>query len=347
MAMRFGVFVPQGWRMDLAEIGDPVEQYEAMTRAARTADEGGWDSIWVYDHFHTVPEPSQNTTFECWTITATLARDTKRVKVGQMVTCNGYRNPALFAKIASTVDVASHGRLYAGFGAGWYEHEWKAYGYEWDETPVRMAKFREAVEIIHRMWTEDRPVFEGKHYRIDGPINEPKGVQKPHPPLWIGGGGEQVTLKLVARFGDACNVGGGDPDVIRRKLEVLRRHCDAVGRDYDEIIKSTSLNVHLVDPGKDPEVETEATRRTLNSTYEEYGRGYLIGGVEDLKRKVEQVQEAGIDYVIIYLARAAYEPHRIRQLANDVIPAFSGESGSLPPRYAIPDAANPETSTGD
>ena len=118
MAVKFGVFVPQGWRMDLAQIEDPIEKYEAMTRVALAADRGPWDAIWVYDHFHTVPEPKLEATFECWTITSTLVRDTKRVRVGQMVGCNGYRNPALYAKIASTVDVASHGRLNAGIGAG-------------------------------------------------------------------------------------------------------------------------------------------------------------------------------------------------------------------------------------
>src|SRR3954468_24626207 len=133
--MKFGMMVPQGWRMDLVDIPDPVEQYEAMTTVAKVADEGGWDAIFLYDHFHTVPRPEHETTFECWTATATLARDTKRVKLGQMVGCNGYRQPSLYAKIASTVDVASHGRLYAGIGAGWYEHEWKAYGYEWNDTP--------------------------------------------------------------------------------------------------------------------------------------------------------------------------------------------------------------------
>ena len=191
MPIKFGVFVPQGWRMDLAEIDDPIEQYETMTRVARAADEGGWDSIWVFDHFHTVPTPELETCFECWTITATLARDTQNVKIGQMVDCNGYRHPALYAKIASTVDVASHGRLYAGIGAGWYEHEWRAYGYDFPELRDRMGMVREACEIIHRMWTEDYPKFEGKYYSIDGPINEPKGVQKPHPPFWIGGGGER------------------------------------------------------------------------------------------------------------------------------------------------------------
>ncbi len=142
MATKFGVFVPQGWRMDLVEIDDPIEKYEAMTNVAREADKGGWDSIWVFDHFHTVPEPTMEATFECWTISASLARDTQNVNIGQMVGCNGYRNPSLYAKIASTVDVASHGRLYAGIGAGWYEHEWRAYGYEWTETAERMGMFR-------------------------------------------------------------------------------------------------------------------------------------------------------------------------------------------------------------
>src|SRR5579859_5391643 len=230
MTVRFGVFVPQGWRMDLVEIDDPIEQYEAMTRAARAADaEAGWDSIWVFDHFHTVPTPEMETTFECWTITATLARDTSRVKVGQMVTCNGYRNPALLAKIASTVDVASHGRLYLGIGAGWYEHEYRAYGYDYPDAPERLRYLREAVQIILAMWTEDEAVFEGKYYQVHGAINQPKGVQKPHIPLLIGGGGERVTLKLVAQYGDACNI-GGDLATIERKFAVLKQHCESIGR---------------------------------------------------------------------------------------------------------------------
>src|SRR6476469_9104386 len=240
---RFGIFVPQGWRMDLVGIADPVDQWEAMTAVARAADAGTWDSIWLYDHFHTVPQPTMETTFECWTATAALARDTQRVNIGQMVGCNGYRNPALYAKISSTVDVASNGRLYAGIGAGWYEHEWRAYGYEWPELRDRMGAFREAVQIVHGMWTEDGFQFKGKYYSVDKPINEPKGVRKPHPSLWIGGGGEKVTLKLVAQYGDAANIGAGDPAVIADKIAILQQHCEAVGRDHNEIIKSTNLHV--------------------------------------------------------------------------------------------------------
>ena len=154
--------------------------------------------------------------------------------------------------------------MYAGIGAGWYEHEWRAYGYGFPELRDRMGRFREACEIIHRMWTEDYPRFDGKYYTIDAPINEPKGVQKPHPSFWIGGGGEKVTLKLVAKWGDACNVAGSvaaDVDTIRHKLEGLKRHCDDLGRDYDEIIKSTSVDIHVVDDMNEAEQATAAARR--------------------------------------------------------------------------------------
>ncbi len=320
--VKFGVFVPQGWRMDLVEIKDPVEQYEAMTRVAKAVDaEPAWDSIWVYDHFHTVPEPTMETTFECWTITATLARDTERVKIGQMVGCNGYRNPALYAKIASTVDVASHGRLYAGFGAGWYEHEWRAYGYGFPEVPERMRMFREACEIIHKMWTEDKPAFEGKHYTIDGPINEPKnatGTPEKKIPLWLGGGGEKVTLKLVAQYGDACNVGGGDADTIRQKLEVLKGHCETVGRNYDDIVKSTSVNVFLVDEGAKPEDATVAARGAMS--HEEFSQSFWVGTPQEIAARMQPLVDAGADYIITYLPRLAYDQEPLRRFASEVIP---------------------------
>ena len=320
MSVRFGVFVPQGWRMDLVEIADPIEKFEAMTSVARAADEGGWDSIWVFDHFHTVPKPVLEATFECWTITATLARDTKRVNIGQMVTCNGYRNPALLAKIASTVDVASHGRLYTGLGAGWYEHEWKAYGYAWPELRERMGQFRKAVEIVHRMWTEDYPRFEGKYYKIDGPINEPKGVRKPHPPLWIGGGGEQVTLKLVAKFGDACNL-GGSPENVAHKLDILKGHCDAAGRDYAEITKSTGLSVFLLEPGSNAESATVQARDGVS--LEEYMQNTVVGTPEQVRERIQALVDVGIDYVIVSIPRVAYDQEPLRRFAREVIPLFA------------------------
>ncbi len=319
--MTFGVFAPQGWKMDLTGIADPVEQFEAMTAVAKAADNGPWDSIWVYDHFHTVPQPTQNTVFESWTISATLARDTTRVNIGQMVNCNGYRNPALFAKIASTVDVASHGRLFAGYGAGWYEHEWRAYGYGFPDTKERMAAFREGVQIIHRMWTEDNPTFSGKYYSIDGPINEPKSARPGRKvPLWIGGGGEQVTLKLVAQYADACNVGRGDPEVIRHKLEVLRGQCEAVGRPYDDIVHSTEYYVYPVADGADPVTASAPLRETMgNMTWEDFSTDNVVGTVDAIAERIQAGIEAGADYGIVYLPGVAYDHDVLHRFEEGVI----------------------------
>jgi F420-dependent oxidoreductase-like protein len=304
--------------MDLVDIVDPVEQYEAMTRVAQAVDSiDAYDSIWVYDHFHTVPRPELETVFECWAITAGLARDTRRVRIGQMVTCNGHRNPALLAKMASTVDVMSHGRLNVGLGAGWYEHEWRAYGYGFPEVRARMRAFREATEIVVKMWTEDCPIFSGEYYTIDRPINEPKGVQKPHPPLWIGGSGEQVTLQLVAKYGDACNV-GGDPTTLRRKFGVLRSHCEEQGRNYDDVIRSTSLeDLLLLRAGQDPEVAKEQARSATGISF--------AGTVDELTTHIRALVDAGVNYVIVSFPGLAYDHEPLYRFAEDVVPRFAGD----------------------
>jgi F420-dependent oxidoreductase-like protein len=316
MAVRFGIFVPQGWRMDLQEIADPIEQYEAMTRVALAADaEPAYDSIWVYDHFHTIPTPELATVFECWTITAALARDTQRVNIGQMVTCNGYRNPALLAKMASTVDVLSHGRLYCGLGAGWYEHEWRAYGYGFPETRERMRAFREAVQIISKMWTENHPTLSGEYYTIDGPINEPKGARKPHPSFWIGGSGEQVTLKLVAQYADACNI-GGDAETVRHKLAVLRQHCEHAGRSYDEITRSTSIeDAVLLKPGENA---NDAVARAASANGNDF-----VGTSEQMVEHIQTLVDAGANYVIVSFPRVAYDHEPLHRFAEEVAPHFA------------------------
>jgi F420-dependent oxidoreductase-like protein len=326
MPVRFGVFAPQGWRLDLTELADPIAQYEAMTAVARAADAlAVFDSIWLYDHFHTVPRPTLQTTFEAWTSTAALARDTSRVHIGQMVTCAGYRAPALLAKMASTVDVLSHGRLYCGLGAGWYEQEWRAYGYGFPETRRRMRAFAEACAILTKMWTEEYPEFAGEMYTIDKPINEPKGVRQPHPALWIGGSGEQVTLKLVARYGDACNI-GGEPAQVERKLAVLRRHCDTLGRDYESIIRSSNLNIFPLAAGEDAEKATAQARKALGVSLEEFANAYpnglLIATAERIAERLQQQLDAGANYLIFYLPGVAYDHTRLQIMAEEVLPRF-------------------------
>jgi len=302
MAMDFGIVVPQGWRMDLAGIADPVEAYETMSRVAQEAEALGFHSIWLYDHFHTVPVPSQEVTFECWTSIAALARDTKRVRVGQIVTCNGYRNPALLAKMASTVDALSHGRLVLGIGAGWYEHEYRAYGYSYPETAERLKRLREAVQIILAMWTQEEATFEGTYYQVKGAINQPKGAQKPHIPLLIGGGGEKVTLRLVAQYGDACNV-GGDIATIKHKFAVLKQHCDELGRDYNSIRCTTLIDDCAIAETEDAAIAklTPAQRNDLESLRQTQ----LIGTPAMILQRLKELEEAGVQEIIIRFVDAA------------------------------------------
>jgi len=180
--------------------------------------------------------------------------------------------------------------------------------------------FREACEIIHRMWTEDYPRFQGKYYTIDGPINEPKGAQSPHPPFWIGGGGEKVTLRLVAPWGDACYV-FGDPDRLRHKFGVLRGHCEDLGRDYEEIVRSTSINVHLLEEGEDPQEATALARG--NRSYDEYSKEYMVGTAEEIVERLQPRVEAGVNYFIVYLPRVAYDPAMVERFAREVVPRFA------------------------
>jgi F420-dependent oxidoreductase-like protein len=293
MALQFGVSLPQGWNMELASIKDPVEAYEALTRVARTADELGFASVWLVDHFHTVPHPSQEVTFECWTTTAAIARDTKRVRVGQAVTCTGYRNPALLAHMASTVDVLSHGRLNFGIGAGWHEHEYRAYGYEYPDTPERLRRLGEAAQVILAMWTQDEAVFEGRYYHVHGAINQPKGVQKPRIPLLIGGVGEQVTLKLVAQYADACNL-WGDLPTIERKLSVLKHHCETVGREYESIRRTAGAYCAI--GATDEQARSKVPAALLNRPT---GQGALIGTPETIRPRLAELEAAGVQEVIL------------------------------------------------
>jgi F420-dependent oxidoreductase-like protein len=317
MALQIGLIVPQGWRMDLVGMADPVEAYETMTRVALLAEELGFDSIWLYDHFHTVPQPTQEITFESWTSTAALARDTKRVRIGQIVTCNGYRNPALLAKMASTVDVLSHGRLELGIGAGWYEHEYRAYGYTYPDAPTRLRYLREAVQVILKMWSEEEATFEGKYYQVRGAINQPKGVQKPHIPLLIGGGGEKVTLKLVAQYGDACNVGHLDNEGLAHKFAVLKEHCENVGRDYNEIRRNVLFNCAIAETDAEALKKAEAFRRNIPSgRMREQG---LVGTPDVIRARLREIEQAGAQEIIIYLPDASHL-ESVRLLASACLP---------------------------
>jgi F420-dependent oxidoreductase-like protein len=312
--MKYGILLPQGLAMDLASIKDPVEAYEAITRVAQTADESGYHSVWLADHFHTIPQPSQEVTFECWTTTAALARDTKRVRIGQTVTCNGYRNPALLAKMASTVDVLSHGRLNFGIGAGWSEQEYRAYGYEYPDAPERLRMLREAIQVILAMWTQEEAVFEGKYYQICGAINQPKGVQKPHIPLLIGGSGEKVTLKLVAQYGNACDI-SGDLATLERKFALLKEHCETVGRDYHAIHRTARTACILADS------DEEAVAKTPEFVKARFGNALssvLIGSPDTIRQRIADYEAAGVQELRIIFPDVL-QLNSIRHFASEFI----------------------------
>ncbi len=324
--VRFGLFVPQGWILDLVDIEDPVEQFETMSRVARAAERLGFDSIWLFDHFHTYHRPVLETTFEAWTSTAALARDTSRIRIGQMVTCNGYRNPALLAKMASTVDVLSHGRLEFGIGAGWYEHEYDAYGYPFPPVVDRLRMLDEALQVIHAMWSQPHASFEGEFYRIDGAINEPKGVQRPHPPIWIGGSGERVTLRLAAQYGDATNFGGHLDDMgwYRHKFEVIREHCEAFRRDPDELIRSSNVETTLLGAGDDPDELTRRYRR--DQSLDEYRTHAIVGGPQEIIDTYGRLVDAGVSYIVVSDLPGLARLEVLEALARDVLPAFRDAS---------------------
>jgi F420-dependent oxidoreductase-like protein len=226
----FGMFMPQGWKMELASIDGAQAKWQTAVDIALRVEALGYDSLWVYDHFHNVPKPANEAVFECWTTMAAISQLTSRVRLGQMVGCNSYRQPSVLAKITSTVDIISGGRLDWGIGAGWYQNEYDGYGFDFPRPKDRIGMMAETVQIVRSMWTAPSTSFSGKYYTLDRAQCDPKPLQSPHPPIWIGGGGEELTLRAVARYADCANF-GGKPDEWAHKREVLKAHCAAVGRD--------------------------------------------------------------------------------------------------------------------
>ncbi|MEV0947777.1 LLM class F420-dependent oxidoreductase [Rhodococcus sp. NPDC049939] len=327
--MRFGLFVPQGWRLDLAGI-DPADQWSVMRDFALRADRGSWDSLWVYDHFHTVPMPTEEATHEAWTLMSALGAVTSRIRLGQMCTAMSYRNPAYLAKVAATTDIISGGRVEMGIGGGWYEHEWRAYGYGFPSAGERLARLDEGVQIMRQAWAEGSATFQGKHYQVDGAIVRPRPLQEGGIPLWIAGGGEKVTLKIAAKYAQYTNF-DGTPDVFVRKSELLRNHCDSVGTDFDAIVRSANYNVAI----GATEAEVERRLETLKQRLTPYvgtaaAEGSLgafrglpaVGTPEQIIEKLSSLKEKGMTYGIFYFPEAAYDTSGVELFEQEVLPAL-------------------------
>ncbi len=247
--MRLGLVVPRfTWRGGPAEIGP------RLAAIARTAEEVGYDSFWLVDHFFGLPRlgPVEAEMLEAYTTLGLVAGNTGRVKLGTLVTGVTYRHPGVLVKQVTTLDVLSGGRAYLGIGAAWNEREHRGLGVPFPSRSERFERLEEALRIAHQMWSDDNGPFEGKHYQLAETLNSPQSVSRPHPPIMVGGGGERKTLRLVAKYADACNIYLPDPDTARHKLDVLRRHCDDVGRNYEEIEKTVTLRMDLGRDGVTP-----------------------------------------------------------------------------------------------
>jgi F420-dependent oxidoreductase-like protein len=314
----FGAFVPQGWKMELSSIDGAEAKWQTAVDVARLIEELGYDSLWVYDHFHNVPRPAHEAVFECWTTIAALSQVTSRVRLGQMVGCNSYRQPSVLAKITATVDVISGGRLDWGIGAGWYENEYKGYGFEFPAPKVRIGMLRETVEIVKSMWTEQETSYDGRYYTLERANCDPKPVQDPHPPIWIGGGGEQLTLRVVARHADVANF-GGKPHEWAHKAEVLKGHCKDVGRDYDEIRKTISGEMMVRET--EAEIDAMGTRSMWGEPLDSWKAGNLVGTPEQVAEKLQAYVDLGCTGFIPWCADYP-DTESLRLFAEKVIPSF-------------------------
>jgi F420-dependent oxidoreductase-like protein len=263
--------------------------YEAMLEVWREADATPvFEHAWLFDHFAPIFSDINGPCLEGWTLLAALAARTERIRIGQMVTGNTYRHPAVLAHMAATIDVISNGRLDMGIGAGWNEYEHTSMGIPLYPPGERIRRLGEACEIIKRLFTQPLTDFDGRYYQLKEARCEPKPVQKPYPPFVIGGGGEQLTLRVVARYADVWNFGGGPVENFTRKIAILRSHCEEVGRDPAEIELSVQLPVNYDDlPG---------TART-----------------------VQQYVDAGATHLILNL-RYPYPAGIVTRLAEEVVP---------------------------
>lgn len=320
--------MPQGWRLDLTGI-DRTKHWDTMAGVAQRIEEIGFESLWVYDHFHTVPAPTQEATYEAWTLMASLAAVTSTVRLGQMCTCNTYRPPSYLAKVAASIDVISGGRLEMGIGAGWYEHEHDGYGYPFLEPGPRIKMLEEGVEIMKAMWTEDVVDYQGRHYRLQGAICQPKPLQSPHVPLWVAGGGEQLTLRVAARHAQYTNF-GVKPEWFSHKSEVLAGHCREVGRDFDEITRSANFNIVCADSEAEVADRIGAVRDRMEKHVatekaEEQIRLYRhnSGTPEQVVDSLREWEKLGLAYAIVYFPDAAYDLSSLELFAREVIPALN------------------------
>lgn len=340
--MKFGVFIPQGWRHDLVGI-DPAQHWGVMGGLAQRADANPhWSSLWVFDHFHTLLEPTPEATHEAWSLMAAFAASTSRIRLGQMCTCMGYRNPAYLAKVAATVDVISEGRLEMGIGAGWYEHEWRAYGYGFPRAGDRLGMLDEGVQIMRQLWTTATATLDGTHYQVDGALCYPRplqgtsmpGSQDNGIPMWIAGGGEKVTLRIAAHYADYTNWFGGLEE-FTRKNEIFKGHCRDLGRDEATVVRSSNYDIIIGTTQAEIDdrlagIEDRLRRGgvspgVVDTRMAHYANSVGCGTPEQLVERFHALEKAGMTYCIANFAEAAYDTSGMDLFEASVIPELVDE----------------------
>ena len=292
--------------------------FDHVVMLASTAEKAGFDSVHVMDHFYQLPSvgPRTDPMLESYTVLAGIAARTKKLRIGALVTGVTYRNPAHLAKIVTTLDVVSSGRAILGIGAAWNEDEHRGYGYDFPPVGERISRLEEAVQICRAMFREEAPTFKGRYYRIQGALNFPRPVQPNGPPIMIGGGGEQRTLKLVAQYADMCNI-FGDATTVRHKINVLEQHCQSVGRDPGTIIKTRlgSLLIRKTDAEAERAFQQLRSRPGVN---EQVVRAlFMVGGPDRVAEQAQQLLDAGLDGLIFNMPHME-DPEAI-QLAGQTL----------------------------
>jgi F420-dependent oxidoreductase-like protein len=286
--VRFGLRLPQ-------DVTDPG----VVREIAHTAERLGYHSLWLYDHFYHFPSPSNERVLEPWTLMSVLAGATSTIRLGTLVLCTGYRPPALLAKMAATLDVLSGGRLEFGYGAGWHAEEFAGYGYPFPPVATRIRQMEEALTLIRRLWTEARVSCAGPHYRLEDAICEPKPVQRPHPPITIGGGGERLLLRAVARHADIWNYFPAPLPEFERKTAVLENHCRALGRDPASLDRSLLTPILTADWEKVVRDQLETAR---SQGYFWAQAGFFVQGTPDIVvPRLRDYLRRGVTFFIVQL----------------------------------------------
>jgi F420-dependent oxidoreductase-like protein len=285
--MEIGVVVPQGWTGEY-DGWDPRTAWERTLAVARQAEQLGFESIWIFDHFQTEPEPTDELTFESFTTLAALAASTERVRLGHVVICTAFRNPALTAKMIGTMDVISGGRMELGIGAGWKEDEWRAYGYGFPDTRTRLATLADHLEVITRMLAPGRATFAGTYASVTDAINVPRGLQEPRVPIMVGGNGPKVTWRLAARFADELNLDWLTPDEIRDAKPVIASRCEEIGRDPATLRRSVNISRYAME-------ETGSRRVALLAAYREVGVARVMGLLRESAVSDEPLESLAAD----------------------------------------------------